>query len=157
MRMARALALTFSATVYIAACRHRLPSTSLFPPNENAYIDLAAGKTLSITVPSLKDGRYIARMEPLDESVATNAAVEMRSDDVIGFQISKCSIGPWAAGKIRLKFKSTEVTRYGKTPSTCPIQFCLSRCLPNRVMRGSSLLSEAVDLITTWQSQQLKF
>lgn len=96
-----------------AGCVHKtVHAAAANPPIDNAYMDLTAGGRLRITVPILASGGY---------QVATDAAQEhgnsimMSAANRFGYAVSYYSIEGHSKGKVRIRFKSAEITRNGTT------------------------------------------
>jgi len=81
-----------------SGCRERSLPVPSAPPADNEYLDLTAGRRLSVVVPYLKAGGYIARAD---------------GSDLIGVQVSHFAVEGKAGGRVRLKFVSAETTRDG--------------------------------------------
>ena len=87
----------------ILGCRHKTGPLVPAAPNDNDYVDLKAGDTVSVNVPVLKSGGFVGKVETVAES-GTTLTVSM--PDLIGFQVSQYAIQGKPDGRVRLKFVS---------------------------------------------------
>jgi hypothetical protein len=92
-------------------CRHKSASVVPAAPNDNDYIDLTAGERVSVNVPLLKSGGYVAKVDSVQESGTT---LSVAIPDLIGFRVSTYSVQGRAKGRVTLKFESARSTSDGK-------------------------------------------
>jgi len=109
-------AVLLAVTILFASmgCRHSAVPVGPTAPNGSEYLDLAAGTSLSINVPLLKSGGYVASMEFVGESGTT---LTISLPDLIGFRVSQYSVQGKADGRVRLKFTSATNTSDGESIS----------------------------------------
>ncbi len=92
-------------------CRHKAGPVVSAAPNENDYVDLSAGGTVTVNVPLLKSGGLVGKVEVVAESGTT---LTVALPDLIGFQVSRYAIQGKPNGKVRLKFVSSTNFRNGQ-------------------------------------------
>jgi hypothetical protein len=90
----------------------RAPSVATSPPNDNSYMDLAAGTNLRILVPILTSGRYQIATDSVGQG---HGAIVLSAANLVGYEVSYYSVDGRDGGKTRLKFKSAEITKDAKT------------------------------------------
>jgi hypothetical protein len=111
-----------------AGCANKLahaPTDGAVPFGDNSYMDLQPGTSLRILVPVLTSGRY---QIPTDSVAQDRGSIVLSAANLIGYEVSHYSVGGRNAARVRLKFRSAEITKDSKTvqeTSAPPLPFAL--------------------------------
>jgi hypothetical protein len=95
-------------------CRQKTAPAISNAPANNDYLDLTTGHDLNITVPYFSSGGYTVHAHSVKEEGGT---VTISNSHLVGFQVSHYAVEGHADGKVRLRFRSAETTRDGKSES----------------------------------------
>jgi hypothetical protein len=95
------------------SCRREGAPILPTPAADNSeYVDLAAGESLSITVPLLRSGKYVSKFESVREQGTT---ITLAASDLIGFRVCRYGLEGRPDGRVSLKILSVDTTINGKT------------------------------------------
>lgn len=94
--------------------RRAVLSNRVSKPTDGSYLDLAPGGQLKIVVP-LNAGQ--SRLISVPEG-GTNNSLVFSAPDLAGYQSSYYSVVGHSDGSVRIRFRSAETVRDGKTTST---------------------------------------
>lgn len=115
-RKQRVLILLGAASVLISsACAAKIahaPAKAAVPFDENSYMDLQPGTSLRILVPILTSGRY---QVSTDSARREGSAMVLSAANLIGYEVSYYTVEGHNAARIRLKFRSAEITKDART------------------------------------------
>ncbi len=103
----------------------RVPTAAT--PSDNSYMDLKPGGTLRIIVPLLKSGGFLPAVGAQQSNGQT---ISLSAANLIGYEASCYVITGKSGGAVRLKFKSAEMSRDGRTvpePNPPALPFKLPR------------------------------
>jgi hypothetical protein len=105
-----------AASLFISAgCATKIahaPTEAAVPSDDSSYMDLQPGTSLRILVPILTSGRY---QVTTDSARQDGVTMVLSASNLVGYEVSYYAVEGRNAGRIRLKFRSAELTKDAKT------------------------------------------
>lgn len=104
------LASTVALISSLGCVRARTPAPTTPNPISNDYIDLQPGWRIRVVTPITKSGAYV--LHSLEQRQAGNT-VEMRAPDLIGYEDALYTVRSADDARLRVQFKSAEISSGG--------------------------------------------